>query len=86
MHAAVRVLPEPARLTAPQPAMPLPSAVNATAPVGAVPVTEAVNVTVAPATDGLVPDARVVVVGVVAAETTCDSGALLDAPFAASPA
>ncbi len=87
MHAAVRVLPDPARLAAPQPAIVAPSAVNATVPVGAAPVTDAVNVTGAPVTDGLVPDARFVVVGVAAtAEITCDSGALLDATFAASPA
>ena len=67
--------------------MPAPSAVNATAPIGAVPVTDAVNVTVVPATDGLVLDATVVVVGVSGtAEITCDSGALVDAPFAELPA
>jgi len=87
VHAAVRVLPEPARLTAPQLAMPVPSAMNATSPVGAVPVTDAVNVTAAPATDGLFPDASTVVVGVAGtADTTCDSDALADAPFAESPA
>ena len=87
MQAAVRVLPEPARATAPHPLMPVPSAVNATGPVGAVPVTEAVNVTAAPVVDGLALDATVVVVGVeLALETTCDSGALVDAPFAELPA
>ena len=87
MHAAVRVLPDPTRLTAPQPAIVVPSAVNATVPVGAAPVTDAVNVTGAPVTDGLVLDARFVVVGVAAtAEITCDSGALAELAFAASPA
>ena len=65
LHAAVRVLPEPAangRLV--QPPIGLPSSVKLTLPVGLlVPVTVAVKVTLAPATDGLAELPRVVAVG-----------------------
>src|SRR6185295_14165800 len=62
-HWAVRVLPEPLRTTAPQPATVLPASVKFTVPVGDVPVTLAVNVTLAPSAEGLTELVSVVVVG-----------------------
>ena len=82
VHAAVRVLPVPARLIALHPEMPAPSLVKATAPVGALPVTDAVNVTLAPAVTGL-PDVASVVAD--AALTDCDNAVLLDAVLPVSP-
>ena len=82
MQAAVRVLPDPARLTAVHPAMPMPSLVKATVPVGAVPVTDAVNVMLAPASAGL-PEVASVVVD--ATLTVCDNAELADAVLSASP-
>ena len=87
VHAAVRLLPLPARLTESHPEIVVPSLVNATGPVGALPFTVAVNVTVFPAMDGFNELTSVVVVGAGAALlTTCDSDGLEDAPFAELPA
>ena len=77
VHAAVRALPLPVRLTAVQPLMDPPSDVNATLPVGALPLTVAVNVTLTPAVDGFCELASVVVVAAGApAFTVCDSALL----------
>ena len=61
-HAAVRVLPLPVSVTAPQPPIALPPSVNATVPVGDDPVTLAVKVTLPPAVEGFDELATVVVV------------------------
>src|ERR1700694_3747791 len=65
LHCAVRVLPEPPRATAAQPAMELPPSVKLTLPVGLDPVTDAVKVTLPPTVDGLADRDSVVVEGVV---------------------
>jgi len=86
VHAALRVLPEPASATALQPAIDEPPSVKLTLPVGAVPVTVAVNVTLAPTGAGLSELVTMVVVG--AAEpgvTYTHTELLVDAVFAASP-
>lgn len=84
LQTAVRVLPEPARETAAQPAMLAPPSVKFSVPVGAAPVTEPVKVTLAPTIDGLVELPTAVVV-VVFAFTTCDSVELVEAAFDPSP-
>ena len=83
VHIDVRVPPEPVRPTAPHPEIATPSLVKATAPVGALPLTDAVNVTLVPTTTGLAEVASVVAD---ADLTTCDKGALVDAPLAELPA
>lgn len=75
--------PEPVRPTALHPEIATPSLVKATGPVGALPLTDAVNVTLVPTTTGLADVARVVVD---ADLTTCDKGALVEAPLAEFPA
>src|SRR5215831_5874558 len=52
LHWAVRVLPEPARATAAQPAIGLTPSVKATVPVGVAPVTAAVKVALVPTIEG----------------------------------
>ena len=87
VHAAVRALPLPDKLTAVQPLIAPPSDVKATLPVGALPLTVAVNVTLAPEVDGFCELASVVVVATGApAFTVCDSAVLDEIAFDASPA
>ena len=83
LHVAVRLLPLPLIVCAPQPLMPAPSLVNATLPVGPVPTIVAVNVTLAPEVDGFSELASAVVL---AAFTVCDKAELDELAFAASPA
>ena len=83
LQTALRVLPEPVTGAALQPAMDVPPSLKLTLPVGATPATVAVNVTLLPAVITLAEVARVVVPPVIL--TTCDSAALLEALFAASP-
>jgi hypothetical protein len=78
-HCAVRVLPEPLSVTAPQPATVLPASVKFTVPVGAVPVTLAVNVTVVPSVEGFTELASVVVVGLPGPSATVTSSEVGDA-------
>src|SRR6185312_12356487 len=78
-HCAVRVLPEPLRTTAPQPATVLPASVKFTVPVGDVPVTLAVNVTLAPSAEGLTELVSVVVVGLPGPTATVTSSEVGDA-------
>jgi len=87
VHAAVRLLPLPLKLTAVHPPIDAPSEVNATPPVGALPLTVAVNVTLLPGAEGFCELPSVVVVGVgpPAALTTCDNGVLVEATFKPSP-
>jgi hypothetical protein len=82
-HAAVRVLPEPTRATAAQPAIELPPSVKLTLPVGVKPVTDALNVTLAPTTDGFAELDSVDVL--VALLTTCDKLVLVEPLLVASP-
>ena len=83
LHWALRVLPEPASATAPQPEIETPPSVKLTLPVGLKPVTEAVKVTLAPAPAGLAELANAVLL--VAALTTCDNALLVEVLFVASP-
>src|SRR6266702_1235538 len=83
LHCAVRVLPEPARATAAQPAIELPPSVKLTLPVGLAPVTEAVKITLLPSVDGLAELASVVVL--VALLTTCAKVVLVEPLLVASP-
>ncbi len=84
LQVAVLLLAAPAgNATALQPPIALPPSVKATLPVGAVPVTVAVNVTMAPISDG-VPELESVV-PVPDVFTTCDTVALVDPLFPASP-
>ena len=86
MHAAVRVLPEPASATAPQPAIVAPSAVKLRLPVGALPVTEPLNVTPVPTVAGLSELlTKVVVAAAEPGVTYTHTELLVDAVFAASP-
>jgi hypothetical protein len=83
LHCAVRVLPEPPRATAAQPAIETPPSVKLTVPVGLKPVTEAVKVTLAPATDGLAElDSAVVLVALL---TTCEKLGLVEPLLVALP-
>ena len=84
-QAAVRTLPLPASATAEQPPIEVTPSLKLTVPVGVVPVTVAVNVTLAPDVDGFNELASVVVVGVAAVWTTCDSAALVDGLLPALP-
>ena len=63
LHAAVVLLPLPARATAPQPLIEFAPSLKLTLPVGLLPATVAVNVTLAPTVDGFFELASVVVVG-----------------------
>jgi hypothetical protein len=83
LHAAVLLLPLPARTTAEQPLIELAPSLKLTLPVGANPPTVAVNVTLAPTADGF--DELAIVAVLVALLTTCDSAALVDAELLASP-
>jgi len=83
LHWALRVLPEPASATAPQPEIETPPSVKLTLPVGLKPVTEAVNVTLAPRADGLAELDNAVLL--VALLTTCDSALLVEVLFVVSP-
>ncbi len=85
VHAAVRLLPEPVRVTVPQPLMVAPSEVKATVPAGVAPTTVAVKVTGVPTAAGLALLTRVVVVDTGPLVMTCESGALVDAPLAELP-
>src|SRR5438445_5319642 len=79
-QAAVRVLPEPARATAAQPAIELPPSLKLTLPVGLPPMTVAVKVTFVPTGDGLEELESVVVVAVPPPVVTLTVSALALAP------
>ena len=83
LHAAVRALPAPVKVTAEQPAIDVPPSLKFTLPVGAAPVTVAVKVTLAPTVEGLSELDSVVEVN--PWFTTCDNDPLLDAALPASP-
>jgi hypothetical protein len=78
-HCAVRVLPEPLSVTAPQPVTVLPASIKFTVPVGEVPVTLAVNVTLAPSAEGFTELVSVVVVGLPGPSATVTSSEAGDA-------
>jgi hypothetical protein len=80
----VRVLPEPLRATAEQPAIELVPSVKFTLPVGLNPVTDAVKVTLAPSAAGLAELDSVELLA--ALFTTCDSALLVEGLFDALPA
>jgi hypothetical protein len=85
LQVALRVLPEPVKVTAEQPAIDVPPSLKFTLPVGALPITVAVNETLVPTIDGLSELVSVVVLAILPWFTTCDNGPLLDAALAASP-
>jgi len=86
VHAAVRLLPLPLKLTAVHPLIDAPSEVNATPPLGALPLTVAVNVTLPPAGDGFCELPRLVVVGAGPLTlTTWDNAAFAEPTFKPSP-
>jgi len=80
---AVRALPEPLTTAAEQPAIDVEPSLKFTVPVGDVPVTVAVNVTLLPTVEGVSDVAIPVLLPVPL--TVCDSVALLDPVFPASP-
>jgi hypothetical protein len=80
---AVRMLPEPASVTAAQPLIEFAPSLKFTLPVGALPLTVAVKVTLAPAVEGVKEVAMPVVL--VSLLTVWESAALLEPAFAASP-
>ena len=82
-QAAVRILPEPVRATAEQLVIEAAPSLKFTVPVGALPLIVAVKVTVVPKVDGVKELPIPVVLG--ALLTACDSAALLDVAFTASP-
>jgi hypothetical protein len=83
LHAAVLLLPLPTSATALQPVIELAPSLKLTLPVGAKPLTVAVNVTIVPKVDGF--NELTTPAMLVALLTTCDSVALLEAAFPASP-
>ena len=75
----------PGSATAAQPVSVVPSALNPTLPLGALPLTVAVKVTFVPTSAGLAELVSVVLLVVVPLLITCDSAALAEPLFAASP-
>ena len=93
MQVAVRLLPDPVAAAAAHPVIDVAPSRKLTVPVGLVPVTLAVKVTAAPTVDGLSELPSAVVEGPgpgpgpgpLAALTTCDNVALVDAGLPALP-
>jgi hypothetical protein len=82
-HEAVRMLPEPPTAAAEQPGTDVDPSLKLTVPVGDTPLTVAVKVTLLPTVEGVSDVAMPVVL--LAPLTVCDSAALLEAAFPASP-
>ncbi len=80
---AVRMFPEPPTLEAEQPLIDVEPSLKLTVPVGELPLTVAVNVMLVPTVAGVSDVATPVVL--VAPFTVCDSVALVEPEFAASP-